>query len=371
MVFILHVTHVDDQVRRKVLHELQGTLAKPKRSSRCRLIDPSDDTGSMNDRVTPFLWMMEKISLILWMQPYKDEGELWYSLYGDRRLLVGENFLMLKLHYTGDQNEEFRIKMRIRIGKEIRYLIVSLTPNGSYLELDYKEPKMHFTYEAPLTELAIIPVADGVIKGFMVGAGAVPTLANVGVSVAIPTTKMAQLESCGLAEASILRIFVNGDPMHGQEMKFPNGRIWPFSALTVEKGSHLLNITEFCTMTSNQFVRSFIQPFSINVEPFDVLFNEHFANDVTLHKFDVLDNGYLMGFMMALLTLMTNQTFEKASEPYRINDIWMGILDDNIGLKSVSHLMPQMLIIEDCLQMNGNNLRQYFTGVMSKKLSNF
>uniref|UniRef100_A0A915JUD6 Uncharacterized protein n=1 Tax=Romanomermis culicivorax TaxID=13658 RepID=A0A915JUD6_ROMCU len=89
-------------------------------------------------------------------------------------------------------------------------------------------------------------------------------------------------------------------------------------------------------MTSNQFVRSFVQPFSINVEPFDVLFNDHFANDVTIHKFDVLDNGYLMGFMTALLTLMTNQTFEKASEPYRINDIWMGILDDNIGLKSVS-----------------------------------
>uniref|UniRef100_A0A915KI05 Uncharacterized protein n=1 Tax=Romanomermis culicivorax TaxID=13658 RepID=A0A915KI05_ROMCU len=45
--------------------------------------------------------------------------------------------------------------MRIRIGKEMRYLIVSLTPNGSYLELDYKEPKMHFAYEAPFIRSSI------------------------------------------------------------------------------------------------------------------------------------------------------------------------------------------------------------------------
>uniref|UniRef100_A0A915KCE2 Uncharacterized protein n=1 Tax=Romanomermis culicivorax TaxID=13658 RepID=A0A915KCE2_ROMCU len=88
----------------------------------------------------------------------------------------------------------------------------------------------------------------------------------------------------------------------------------------------------------SELTNSFLNSSHHNALSFDFLVNEHFANDVSFHRYSPFDNGYVTSFLLSILSLMIGEHPSKHihSSQRQIEGILVGILDGNKGMKTLT-----------------------------------
>uniref|UniRef100_A0A915HJW2 Uncharacterized protein n=1 Tax=Romanomermis culicivorax TaxID=13658 RepID=A0A915HJW2_ROMCU len=88
----------------------------------------------------------------------------------------------------------------------------------------------------------------------------------------------------------------------------------------------------------SELINSFLNISFDNALSFDFVVNEHFANDVSFHRYNPFNNGHVISFLLATLSSMIGNHYE-ANNPRQIDSISVGMLGNNDGMKTVTAII--------------------------------
>uniref|UniRef100_A0A915IAK9 Uncharacterized protein n=1 Tax=Romanomermis culicivorax TaxID=13658 RepID=A0A915IAK9_ROMCU len=89
---------------------------------------------------------------------------------------------------------------------------------------------------------------------------------------------------------------------------------------------------------------------SCPIERFDFIFNHYFATHATFDQFDPFENGYIMGFMLAILCSIANSGPPSPGSRYvgiEVDDILVSVLGIKDGFKSLTITKERMSEVHD------------------------